>query len=228
MQDIFDWDVQTWGNSLKIWSPAVENKHEMKCLEVGANKGGLSLWLAMHGHQVVCTDLEDPSERARPIHEEYQVGHLIEYRSLDILNPGDIGSFDVVIFKSILGGIGREGQEHLKEETIRSIFGLLKPGGYLLFAENQEGSFFHRLARRWLVKWGRSWSYLKPGEIQGLLHDFDSIEIQHTGFLSAFARGKLLRWVFGLKDKVFFNPLLPDRMKYVVFGSAQKPQQHTS
>ena len=82
--DIFDWDVLTWSRAIEIWEKEIDG--EKKCLEIGANKGGLSLWLALNGHNVLCTDIDNPKERAAPIHSKHQVGHLINYAALDILD----------------------------------------------------------------------------------------------------------------------------------------------
>ena len=82
--DIFDWDVRTWSRAIDIWEKEIDG--EKHCLEIGANRGGLSLWLALNGHNVLCTDIDNPKERAAPIHSKHQVDHLINYAALDILD----------------------------------------------------------------------------------------------------------------------------------------------
>lgn len=222
-QDIFDWDIRTWSHALEIWDKEIDG--EKHCLEIGANKGGLSLWLALNGHTCLCTDLDNPQERAEAIHNKHQVGHLIDYGALDILTlmpnpPNQV--FDVIVFKSILGGISRDKKLHLAKEAITNMYTLLKPGGTILFAENLRGSFMHRLARKFFVKWGYSWNYLTVNELEDLFSDFESVEIKATGFVTAFGKGNRLSGFLGFFDQWLFNPLFGKRMKYVGYGKGRK------
>lgn len=256
-QDIFDWDVRTWSRALEIWENHVEG--EKRCLEVGANKGGLSLWLALNGHAVLCTDLDSPENRAKATHSKHQVGHLIHYASLDILNPGSspcgaegeqgdqlehgeaerpllsvskgsrslhADSYDLIIFKSILGGISRDNNLPLAKEAIDNMQAMLRPGGTILFAENLRGSAFHRLARRLFVKWGDSWNYLTVSELEELFSDFEHVEIKATGFATAFSKGKL-NGLLALLDHWIFNRIFGKKVKYVGYGIAKASKPYT-
>lgn len=259
-QDIFDWDIRTWSHALEIWDKEIDG--EKHCLEIGANKGGLSLWLALNGHTCLCTDLDNPQERAEAIHNKHQVGHLIDYAALDVLDVswqvdslsraqsrgsrslladdgGELDiqppvpaptspqgeSFDLIIFKSILGGISRDKQLHRAKEAITNMHALLKPGGTILFAENLRGSFMHRLARKLFVKWGDSWNYLTISELEELFSEFESVEIKATGFATAFGKGKRLSGFFGFWDQWVFNPLFGKGMKYVGYGKGRKRKE---
>ena len=245
--DIFDWDVPTWSRAIEIWEKEIDG--EKHCLEIGANKGGLSLWLALNGHNVLCTDLDNPKERAEPIHSKHQVDHLINYAALDILDlamlaeqshPDNLSLaqlgrsravktadlsldlYDLIIFKSILGGISRDNNLSLAKEAVDNMHALLKPGGTLLFAENLRGSVFHRLARKLFVKWGSSWNYLTVSELEELFSNFNYVEIKTTGFATAFAKGKKLNGLMSFFDNWIFNRVFGRRMKYVGYGKGKK------
>jgi len=49
---------------------------------------------------------------------------------------------------------------------------VLKPGGWLLFAENLKGSMLHRLLRKTFVRWANYWRYLVYRKDLDLFRDF--------------------------------------------------------
>ena len=58
--DIVQWDVATWKHALHFWTggtPALDSKTG---LELGSRDGGLSLFLALKGCRVVCSDHSPP------------------------------------------------------------------------------------------------------------------------------------------------------------------------
>ena len=67
-----------------------QNKN-YKCLELGARQGGLSLWLALKGNSVVCSDISystQPHElqKAKDLHKKYNCEDRISCESIDALN----------------------------------------------------------------------------------------------------------------------------------------------
>ena len=119
MRDVMDWDVASWSKVVKLWQPVAQQNRRLDCLELGANKGGLSLWIALNGHKVICTDLTIPEERAKPVHSQYKVSHLVSFGEVDALNLPFENEFDVILFKSMIGGIARDGKDHLKQEVFQ-------------------------------------------------------------------------------------------------------------
>jgi 2-polyprenyl-3-methyl-5-hydroxy-6-metoxy-1,4-benzoquinol methylase len=112
IKDIVVWDIVNWSKAIKYWENniSVSNKgHE--CLELGLSKGGLSLWLALNGNKVLCTDLNGPEKAAYKIHEKYDCTSKITYGSIDATNIPFEERFDVIVFKSILGGISSNNQQ---------------------------------------------------------------------------------------------------------------------
>lgn len=192
-------------------------------MELGGRRGGLSLWLAMQGNNVVCSDLDNPREEASQIHRKYDCTDRITYQAIDATNIPYQDHFDIIVFKSILGGISRDGKTHLNQAVIDQIFKALKPGGKLLFAENLKASGLHQFFRKRLVRWGGSWNYLDLNMLPSLLAEFESIEYNTAGFLGAFGRSETQRKIFGQLDTILFDWSLSDQLKYIVFGYASKP-----
>jgi SAM-dependent methyltransferase len=154
-------------------------------LELGARDGGFSLYLAEKGFRVVCSDLQGPTESARKLHAKHGLTDRVTYQAINATDiPFGDESFDVVIFKSVLGGIGTFLDYAAMQTAIREVYRVLRPDGLLLFAENQRGSRFHQKARSLFVPWGNRWYYLSLQEIDDLLADFSFRETKTYGFFS--------------------------------------------
>src|SRR5690606_26588047 len=132
-------------------------------------EGGLSLWMALKGKTVVCSDLEDVESTAEPLHTRYKVNNLITYQDIDATNIPYENHFDVIAFKSIIGGIGRNNNPEIQAKVFTEIHKALKPGGKLLFAENLVASPFHQRLRKKFIRCGNSWKYVSLDEVNGFL-----------------------------------------------------------
>ncbi len=222
LKDIIDWDIVNWSKAIDYWEKKINlyNKH-FHCLELGGRKGGLSLWLAMKGNNVVCSDLESPEKYAYEVHKKYECKNLIQYQSIDATNIPYENHFDIISFKSILGGISRNANNSLKQKTVNEIYKALKANGVLLFAENIEASFFHRILRKKFVKWGNEWNYLKINEIENIFSSFKSVKYITVGFWGAFGRNEKQRNILGRLDRLFEN-IVPKGKRYILIGIAEK------
>jgi SAM-dependent methyltransferase len=222
LSDFVEWDLANWAPALDFWLQTSSlDLSKTFALELGAGLGGLSLWLALKGAHVVCTDLRGPSPEARALHRRHHVEHLISYRALDATDIPDVEKFDLVIFKSVLGDVGRCGRRELQERAVREIHKALRPGGELWFAENLKGSALHRLARRFIRR-GSLWRYVSLEETEQFLSPFRRRAFRTKGFLGVFGRGGWPRRLLGTLDTLVFNRVAPERWRYVVFGTAQK------
>ena len=67
--DIIQWDVLSWSKALRYWEKNADWKNVQTSLELGGREGGLSLWLAMKGITVVCSDLHEVNVSATPLHK---------------------------------------------------------------------------------------------------------------------------------------------------------------
>jgi SAM-dependent methyltransferase len=222
LKDCVGWDVVNWSKALDFWSSnlLLDNTNFL-CLELGGNKGGLSLWLAEKGNTVICSDLDTPVD-AKRMHQKYQSSKNISYQAIDATNIPYEDTFDIVVFKSILGGISRNGNTQLRYDTVNEIYKCLKPGGHLLFAENLTGSGLHTFFRKRMTSWGDSWNYLHMQELNGLFNKFKQVKYETAGFLGTFGRSESQRQWLGKIDTVLFDRVLSDSMKYIVYGVASK------
>jgi len=217
-KEFIQWDVVNWSRALTFWR--MPQSKSCECLELGARKGGLSLWLALGGHRVVCSDLQSPIDKATPLHRAFGADGSIRYEAIDARHIPYRDHFDIVIFKSLLGGVSRE-DHTLQQAVIDEIYKCLKPGGTLLFAENLAASNLHRAARRQFVTWGSRWDYLKLTDVQQLLKAYRRVDIRAAGFAGAFGQKEWQRQLLGSVDR-WLDWMIPPTWRYIVFGAAQK------
>jgi SAM-dependent methyltransferase len=222
LQEVFEWDVRTWSVAYHLWEPHLRALQTAKGLELGGRRGGLSLMLALHGIQATCSDLHNPENIARPLHKKHAVTHLVDYAAINALEIPDAGQWDVIVFKSMVGALGRVNGEKSQKEVFEQIYRALKPGGILLYAENLAGSKLHRVLRKAFVPWGKNWRYPTLLELQNWQHPFELMECRTTGFLSAFGRSEKQRCVLARLDALIL-PLCPSSWRYVAYGVAYKP-----
>ena len=176
----------------------------------------------MKGIKTVCSDLHGVKDSASPLHKRYDVDSLITYQDIDATNIPYENHFDVIVFKSIIGGIGRNNNMEMQQKTFKEIHKALKPGGKLLFAENLAASPIHQAMRKRFVRWGNSWRYVTIKEMKMFLKDFPCVSIRTTGFLSVFGRNEGQRNMLSAIDRSILNHISPDHWKYIVYGIAEK------
>ena len=219
INDIVAWDIRNWSKAIDYWekNTSISNK-EYQCLELGSSKGGMSLWLALNKNKVFCTDLNGPEKDAYHIHKKYNMSSRITYGALDATNIPYENYFDLVIFKSILGGISSD-ENQKKASTVNEIYKALKPGGILLFAENLESTLLHRIFRKGYGT--KNWNYLRMNEIDDLFSSFSSLDYTTEGFFGCFGRNEKQRNILGKIDALLAS-VIPMKSKYIVIGVAVK------
>lgn len=230
LKDIVEWDIQTWSRALDFWAPVLRAKHPdlTRVLTVGERNGGLSLWFALQGYRVTCSDYGGPTPQARALHERYGVSDRITYADVNIFAcPYPELSFDIVACKSVIGGLKLVKTDRAtrtlnnQSMAVGEIHRILTDGGYFLGAENLAGSRFHQLARG-LIKQGRlGWRHLTIGEIGRLFSSFAQVEQQTYGFLGSRLTRFALGWLTATFDSLFC-PFLPPQWHYVSFIRARK------
>ena len=217
------WDVANWSAALRFWEREGDLAGPgLDCLEIGAHGGGLSVWLAQQGHNVVCSDLENARGQAQALVDRHGVGDLVRFEDIDATAIPYDEAFDVIVFKSVLGGVGHGGAIERQELAIRSMHRALRPGGRLLFAENLTGSPMHVWLRGRYVEWGTRWRYVSIDEMRAFLRPFSRLQYGTTGFLGALGRSEVQRRAFSLVDRLLLNGLVPPSWRYIIYGIATK------
>ncbi len=221
LDDVFEWDVVNWSRALRWWTPALQQLGGGRALEIGARRGGPSLWLALNGFEVVCSDVRNPEATARPLHQKYGVADRIRYEQVSALDIPYSEAFDVIIFKSVLGAVGAYGRTDRIYEALRQMHRALRPGGWLLFAENLAGSPLHRWGRKKLSAWGSAWNYLRYQDLPRLFAPFDELHYESVGLTAGLGRTESQRRLLGRIDRLI-DRFVPPTWRYVAVGRAGK------
>jgi len=222
IKDIIQWDIKSWSKALLYWEKNIDWDKVHNGLELGGREGGLSLWLASKGKQIICSDLKDVKSTAEKLHIYHNVSSLIYYQDIDATNIPYENHFDIIMFKSIIGGIGKNDNLEIQKKVFKEIHKALKPGGKLLFAENLIASSLHQQLRSQFVNWGSSWRYLTVNELDRFLVGFSTVNIHTTGILSALGRNEFQRSFLYYLDEFIFNKICPNNWKYISYGIAVK------
>lgn len=226
LRDVVEWDTVTWGRAILYWKTkqldiSDVHRREIKVLDVGSRGGGLSLMFALMGYQVRCTDLENPKEIAAPLHQRYGVENRITYQALDILKLDEDESYDIICFKSVLGGVGHHNNYEAQKKMMKNIYQALKPGGYLFFAENTTASLLHRFLRMHFVSWSSYWRYVSLKEVDELCGPFSEVHHKSFGFWGTMGRNERQRIFLGSIDRLL-DRFMPATVKYCVSVVARK------
>jgi SAM-dependent methyltransferase len=236
LKDIIEWDVRNWSHCLDFWVPVVQTIEPASAsvLTIGERNGGISLWLALQGFSVICTDLGGPTPRARELHQEYEVSTRVSYADVSVFSlPYPEASFDIVSCKSMIGGlklVTRDATTRTlgnQSRAVAEIHRVIKPGGFFLGAENLTGTWFHRKIRYWM-KGGRvGWRHLTCAEIDQLFNSFEVVEQQPYGFLGSHFGLPILDFLAAAIDSCACR-LLPAHWQYISFIRAKKAQREAA
>lgn len=220
--------MSNWSQLINYWQPVLEKlPRSSKVLAIGERNGGLSLWLALMGFQVICTDINDIAEQAKQLHTRYNVADKIEYKTFDVVNdtwPAE--QFDIIIAKSVIGGVKSIRSDassrtfKTQQQAVDNIHSMLKTDGYFFSAENMQGGIITRLYRK-LGNRTSGWRYLTYSELQILFSHFAIVQTKTFGILpTLFSFRVYNRIAFWINKYVLF--FLPSRTKYIAFTIARK------
>ncbi|MEQ2016314.1 class I SAM-dependent methyltransferase [Photorhabdus bodei] len=223
LQDVIEWDIYNWSHALKYWqdNSSLELK-SANILEIGSENGGLSLWAALNGANVLCTDLNGPTPKTLEKHKRYNIEDNIQYEKLSASDIKYKNHFDIVMFKSVLGAVGYNFNKIAQKEAINQIFHSLKEGGELWFAENLVASPLHKFLRKNYVNWGNTWGYVTAKEMTEYLSVFSNVNYTTLGFLATLGRNEFQRKFLGVLDNKVLNKVIPKHWHYIIIGVAKK------
>lgn len=226
--DIIEWDIPNWSHLIKLWQPVLDNlPRDSKVLAIGERNGGISLWLALQGFHVVCTDRQGPTQQAKDLHKQYGVDDKITYQAFDLVNMQDFNTtYDVIIMKSVLGGLKEQYDnaasrtDATRQKAIDNAYKLLNKNGVLFTADNLHGNTFIQLIKR-LKNKQSGWHYFAVNELQGLCKQFSSVSIQGFGIIpSNFPVSVLNKAAYIINSSL--RQLLHTNSGYIAFTMARK------
>jgi SAM-dependent methyltransferase len=225
--DSLGWEVRTWTRALRFWVATTSLRPGIRALEIGAGgaNGGLSLWLAAQGCNVTCSDLEPPSASKVALHRAYGVSGLVEYSCEDAVNLSLRNVYDLIVTKSVVGGIGQGDRFDLQQRAVMRMHDALRPGGELWLAENAVGTRLHAAVRRRhgaAVRAGVAWRYLSLDEAGVLLAPFSSHEATTFATAAALGRTEWQRRALSLADAAILDRIGPPRWRYIFAATATK------
>ena len=228
INDIIGWDVGIWRKSLKFFDENIDFKKIHNALELGAGhqSGGYSLYLAQKGVDTICSSQHKIDEQNKKIYEKYNLSQFIKYEKVDILNIPYTDFFDLVCFKSVLGGIKTnfEPKETL-EISFKQITKCLKKDGVLIFSENISSTIIHKLFRKKFATSIHGWSYFNIEELMRIC-DSSFHDYKHTtnGFITCFFP-ESIREMLSFFDNYFFCRIIPSKYHYVFIAICNYPKK---
>jgi SAM-dependent methyltransferase len=228
LKDIIEWDIYNWSNTLNVWQPIIERlPKDAKILAVGERNGGMSLWLASLGYNVECTDRVIPSQQAIALHKAYKVQDKISYRVVDIVHdvlPSK--QYNVIIMKSVFGGLKDDYRNSstristVRQKALKNIHDSLKPGGYLLSADNMIGSTTHKFFRKILNK-NNGWYYFSVIDISAFFKPFSSVQIDYSSIIPTISPNSIFNKVLYFINQNVLH-WLPLSSRYIAITTARK------
>ena len=210
------WDKSNWERGLNFIEKHKSQEFEGKnVLELGGGEGSLSLWASYNGANVICSDIIKPGSLAlKKLNQEKVEFQIIEAQDIPYRDH-----FDFVIFKSLLGGVGRNNIFRKQTLVMEQIKKSLKRGGECLFIENMEGTIFHQIYRGRYGAGKNKWNYPSLDNFKNLSKNFSHTQYRSFGLLGSTHRsGKPFRKAFDIK----FDHLFPSSWHYIYAGIYQK------
>ena len=217
--NFINWDVPNWERALIFLdSKKSVSFKDKKVLEIGARDGDLSLWAAIKGAHVICSDINGPSQVAFEAANHYKL-KKIEFKALDALNLPFSNKFDYVLFKSVLGGIGKADSIENQTIAMKQIYQVLKPGGECLFIENMRGTWLHNILRKKFGSGITNWYYPSLMEFYGLSKNFNKVSYRTFGYIGL---GDFPLKNFRSKLDSYLEKIIDPSCHYIYAGVYQK------
>jgi hypothetical protein len=176
-----------------------------KVLEIGASsRSSVAPVFARLGSRAVCCSYYNHKRddicngQLRAVIEKYQLDDIPVFE----LNITEIaGIYDVIVLKSVLGGICRGQDYNRMQGLIGKMMTHLSDDGFILSLDNGYVGLFHRL--RWLWGAGKNdWTYFERDKLISVLSGYE-VEVRGFGILNFASPNLLFK-----KDLEFVNDFL--------------------
>jgi SAM-dependent methyltransferase len=157
----------------------------------------------------------------RQLHASYNVAEAIHYAQVDAVEIPYRQQFDLIVLKSVLGGVRMLPNKQTLQRVVDGIYQALRPGGQFLFAENTNASLLHQYFRGKLGR-HQSWRYVSVDEIREFLREYSSFELRTAGVAATFGRTEGQRTVLSNLDSLVLERICPPSWRYLAYGVATK------
>jgi hypothetical protein len=232
LDEILGWDTRNWSRALEACEPMLHREQGLSALEIGAppDHGGLSLWMALNGYQVTCSGYGiygpwiNNIDKLKTIHNQHHVGAQINYEEINACNIPHNETFDLVILKSVLGGIVRQKDFSIAHQVTDQIYKYLRPGGIVIALENLISTPIHNFLRRRYTAGSQGWRYFTENELLTFYSKFSVKMFEKVGLLGCFGRNLTQQNILGLVDQYLLERITGNHWGYIGAMVAQKPQ----
>ncbi len=194
----------------------------LTCLEVGAGPGGPSLWLAAQGHRVTCSNYSNTRGLAEPLHSRFPEVTTIDYRDVDMTDIPWESHFDVIVFRSVLGGVQPVGSGEPAGGDRTDPLGAQAGRHPAVRGEHPSDGVSPHRAQPCPSTPQRSVELPDERAVgRPTWTDSRRVRMHHTGVLAMFGLTESQRTALAAADEAVFNRL-PRSWRYVAFGVATK------
>ena len=223
-REYFEWDKYTWCRSLNLWDKGLNKVVPKYGLEIGARTGSLSELLICHyGLRMVASDQNTMTDEMKEKLKKWSDCDMLTYSEEDAKKLKFLdNTFDLVVFKSVMGTVGAFGHDNDQEKMMIEIFRVLKNGGILLFAENLNGNLLHKYFRKKYSPWAYYWNYPDLYRFKSMLHNFSEIKYCTSGVFAAFVKDRYLIKSCVSDIDYLFEKCIPENWRYLIYGYAIK------
>lgn len=227
IKDTIGWDILNWSKSLSFLCEKVDLTKIDNALELGGGESsaGYSLFLASKKIKTIFSNYDDSFENALKIHKKYAFSKYIQYEKIDALNIPYKNHFDLVVFKSMLGGIIRQQDLNVGNIVFNQIYNSLRKGGYLFFAENLKSTQLHSFLRKKIThgRGEKPWRYLTLNQIIAIAKsNFKDIDFTTKGFLGCFGYLESQKNILSIIDSIFLDKIIPNKYNYIAIFICKK------
>ena len=201
----FGWNYKCWSHAFNLTNSQLPNKVD-RILEIGASKHSMvSLIFDGLANEIVISYYTDDQREGV---EKYlaSVSQRYNLKSKYVLEQVDAtsveGSFDIVIMKSVLGGLFRHDRSTISDATdfIGSLVSrTVKPGGLLISIDNGKSVLERTLSRFGARSY--KWRYFRKSELNR------AISQAEFGVISSFSFEFRLGYVGHILDNYVIYPL---------------------